>query len=73
MRSTTRVMNSSIKAAPYNIMSRVTSRLKPSPRHSAQQLAKTRMATQGVSFFRVTLPKIFGMMPSLDMASGSRE
>ena len=51
----------------------VTSRLKPSPKHNAQQLARTTMATHGVSFLGVTFPNAFGSIPSLAIASGRRE
>src|SRR5258708_4956609 len=47
IRSTTSVTNSSIKLAPYKIMSSVTSRSNPNPSQSAQPVPNTTIATQG--------------------------
>ena len=73
MRSATRVTNSSMSAAPYNIMSRVTSLWKPNTRQGIQQTAQTMIETHGVSVFFVTLANTRGNMPSRAMARGRRE
>src|SRR2546428_6523711 len=56
MRSATSAINSSERLPPYKRMSSVTSRSKPSPRHSAHPIAQTTMATQGARV-RVELAK----------------
>ena len=65
--------NSSIKLAPYSIMSSVTSFSNFKPRHSAQHPAHTRIATHGACVFALVRAKNFGSIPSRAIASGSLE
>ena len=59
--------------APYSVMSSVTSRLNPSPKHKAQHDAQTTIASHGVCKRLLVLASTFGSMPSCAMASGKRE